>query len=55
MEGFGGPVRTDSTFGRCGVIKRADLQKFLHWEDMILLKGLIWGNFYFGKFGVSKG
>ena len=33
----------------CGGLERTDLQQFLLWEGVVLLKELIFHSFYFGR------
>ena len=39
---------TVSILGGCSVLERTDLYWFLHWEDVVVLKELIFNSFYFG-------
>ena len=37
-------ILTVSTFGGCGGLERTDLQQFLLWEGVVVLKELIFNN-----------
>ena len=49
----GGLERTDfehiSTFRGCGGLERTDFEQFLLWEGLVVLKGLSFNSFYFGR------
>ena len=52
MGGCGGFERTDlgqfSLWEGCGGPGRTECQQFLLWEGVVVLKGLIFNNLYFG-------
>ena len=40
--------RASSTLGGCDGLGRTDFEQFLLWEDVVILKELIFNSFYFG-------
>ena len=42
-------ILTVSTLGGCGGHERIDFYQFLCWKGVVVLKELIFNNFYFGR------